>query len=100
MIQRIALYKLKDEFSNEEGRAEVVARARHDLGALDQVVSVAAGLPADAHALEGWDVCLLVLFESLDHFDAYVDDPAHRAFVDDFLAPRLAVRKAWNFAIE
>ncbi|MGB5813401.1 MAG: Dabb family protein [Polyangiales bacterium] len=100
MIQRIALFKLKDEYSNDATRTEVVARTRSDLGGLECIVDVAVGVPADAHAFKGWDLCLMVRFESLDDFDVYVDHPVHRAYVDDYLQPRLAMRKAWNFAID
>ena len=34
---------------------------------------------------------------SLEDVDPYREHPVHRSYVDDFLKPRLAVLKAWNF---
>ena len=97
MIDRIVLFKLKDEYSNDEARAEIAEKSRKDLSALPQVVNVSVGVPADAHALEGWDLSLVVRFNSLEDVKAYIVDPDHRAYVDDYMADRIEVRKAWNF---
>jgi hypothetical protein len=33
----------------------------------------------------------------MDDVQRYIDDPDHRAYVDEYAAPRIQVRKAWNF---
>lgn len=99
MIQRIVLFKLKDEYCNDEARAEFVERTRTDLGALRQVRSVTVGAPADEASKASWDIAITVCFDSMDDVKAYIPDPAHRAYVDGYAMPRIEVRKAWNFEI-
>ena len=100
MIERIVLFKLKEPYSNDAARAEIAERSRKDLSGLRQLISVSVGVPADDHALAGWDISLVVRFASMDDVDAYVVDPDHRAYVDDYMAERVEVRKAWNFRID
>ncbi|MEM8606390.1 MAG: Dabb family protein [Myxococcota bacterium] len=100
MIERIVLFKLKDEYSNDQARAEIAEKSRRDLSALSQVVSVSVGVPADEHALEGWDLSLVVRFNSMEDVKAYIVDPDHRAYVDGYMTERIEVRKAWNFRID
>ena len=99
MIQRIVLFKLKDEFCNDSARAEFVERTRKDLGALSQVRKVTVGFPADEASEASWDIAITVYFDSIDDVKAYLPDPAHRAYVDGYAMPRVGVRKAWNFEI-
>ena len=99
MIQRIVLFKLKDEYCNDAARAEFVKRTRADLGALSQVRSVTVGSPADEASEASWDIAITVSFDSMDDVKAYIPDPAHRAYVDGYASPKIEVRKAWNFEI-
>ena len=99
MIQRIVLFKLKDEYCNDEARAEFVERTRRDLGSLDRVRSVTVGAPADDASKASWDIAITVHFDSMEDVKAYIPDPAHRAYVDGYAMPRVEVRKAWNFEI-
>jgi len=97
MIERIVLFKLKDQYSNEASRSEFAERTRADLGALKNVQAVSVGIPADEASEASWDISIVVRFETMDDLDRYIHDPDHRAYVDDFTAPRIQVRKAWNF---
>lgn len=99
MIQRIVLFKLKDEYCNDAAREEFAARTRTDLEALPQVHSVEVGVPADEASEASWDISISVRFDSMDDVQAYIVDPAHRAYVDGYAMPRIEVRKAWNFHI-
>ena len=99
MIQRIVLFKLKDEYCNDHARAEFAERTRKDLGALSQVRGVTVGVPADEASEASWDIAITVSFDSMDDVKAYIVDPAHRAYVDVYATPRIEVRKAWNFQI-
>jgi hypothetical protein len=99
MIQRIVLFKLKNEYSNDAARAEFVERTRKDLGALSQVRSVTVGAPADEASEASWDIAITVCFDSMEDVKAYIPDPAHRAYVDGYAMPRIEVRKAWNFEV-
>ena len=61
------------------------------------VLDVTVWRAADSHAQAAWDISFRVRFASLEDAEVYGADPAHRAFVDEFLQPRVEVRKAWNF---
>ena len=99
MIERYVFIKLREDHSSPAGRAEVVAEAERALSELPGVISMTAGLPADDHARAAWDVSLALRFSTLADADAYRHHPDHRRFVDDFLAPRLAVIKAWSMQL-
>jgi hypothetical protein len=100
MIERIILIKLNETHSTPAGRAEVAAETRQAFKNLPGVVRCAVGLPADAHATKGWDLSIVLGFNSLNDVDIYRDDPLHRAFVDDYLQSRMVVIKAWNFEVK
>ena len=93
MVRRIVLIKLQEEHANEEGKTEVASRLTRELPSVDGVGEVEVLLPADARAGKDWDVCLIVTFESAADVQVYIDHPLHRALVDEFLRPRLAVIK-------
>jgi hypothetical protein len=97
MIERIVLFKLKEEYCNDAARAEFAKRTRADLSALPQVRSVTVGVPADEASEASWDISIVVRFDSMQDVEQYITDPAHRAYVDTYAAPQIEVRKAWNF---
>lgn len=97
MIERIVLFKLKDEYCNDAARDEIAARTRIDIGALKDVRSVSVGVPADEATKKSWDLSLIVRFDTLEDVEAYKVDPAHRAYVDDYMHDRIELIKAWNF---
>lgn|GEM_PF-626346 len=99
MIDRVVLVKLKKEHATPDGRAEVAREALRVLRPLPGVVSVVAGRPADAAAEASWDVSITIRFRNLDDFGLYRAHPDHRRFVDEYLAPRSEVRKAWSFEV-
>ena len=99
MIERIVLYKLKDEYCNDAARAEIAERTRVDLGALQDVRAVTVGVPADEASEASWDISIIVQFDSMEDMQKYMVDPAHRAYVDNYATPRVEVRKAWNFRV-
>ncbi|MCZ6806479.1 MAG: Dabb family protein [Deltaproteobacteria bacterium] len=93
MIERIVLFKLKGEYCNDRARAEIAERTRKDLGALKNVRSISVGRDAE----KSWDLSLVVRFDTLEDVDAYIADPEHRAYVDDYMHERIELIKAWNF---
>ncbi|MDH3654881.1 MAG: Dabb family protein [Myxococcales bacterium] len=97
MIDRIVLFKLKDEYCNDAARAAFAERTRRDLSALERVRSVTVGVPADEASEASWDISIVVRFDSMEDVQQYIVDPAHRAYVDGYAMPRIEVRKAWNF---
>lgn len=99
MIQRIVIFELKEEYRNDTARAEFAERTLKDLSALPRVRSVTVGVPADEPSKASWDIAITVQFESMEDLEAYIVDPAHRAYVDGYASPKIEVRKAWNFEI-
>ena len=97
MVERIVLFKLKDQYCNTASRTEFAERTRADLGALDDVRAVTVGIPADEASEASWDISIVLQFDSMEDVERYIVDPAHRAYVDNYATPRLEVRKAWNF---
>jgi len=99
MVERYVFLKLKDESANEAGRKEVIDRAFQDLGSINGVRRLIIGSPADEKSEASWDVSIVLVFDSADVIPGYLEHPKHRAFVDEFVKPRLEVIKAWNFDV-
>lgn len=100
MVERIAILKLRPEHADAAGRAEVVRLALEALVPLPGVVSLTAGVPADAASEASWDVVITVRCATPGDLEAYRAHPAHRRFVEEVVVPRSVVRKAWSFAVE
>ena len=96
MIERHHYFKLKAAFANPEGRRDLAAKLAAGLPGLTGVEQVVVGLPADDDALV-WDVSLRLDFALLAAVAAYREDPAHRAFVAAEVAPKIEIKKVWNF---
>lgn len=97
MIERFVMLKLTAEHANPEGRVAVAQSAREVLPGVPGIRSVKTGLPADEKTTGSWDVALLVRFERIEDVAPYIAHPVHRAWVDDYLKPRLECIKTWNF---
>lgn len=97
VIQRHHYFRLKAPHNAPEERAETARRCRESLATLPGVRGITVGLPADDHAEAAWDLTIVMQFETLEDIDAYRADPQHRKFVDEILAPRIDVKKIWNF---
>lgn len=94
MIDRIILFKLLEGTE----KAQVVDQLKRELGALPGLVELRVGLPADAASAKSWDVsCVLRFRDQTDH-DSALSSSAFTACLDESLAPRSAVIKAWSFA--
>jgi hypothetical protein len=99
MIERIVLFKLKAEHTHDAARREVAAHSREVLASVPGVEEVRVGTPADDAAEKSWDLSVVVRFASLEAVEAYRVHPTHRAYVDDYMRPRMEVVKAWNFEV-
>jgi len=100
MIERYVYVRLNPEFQTVEGRAEVAAHTRSALGRLSRQRGVRVGVPSDDHSAAGWDLSIVVRFDSMEDLAAYLPDPDHRVYVDDYLKPKMVMLKAWNFEVE
>ena len=99
MIQRIVLIKLTDEHASNSDREAVVKHTEAVLTPLPGVLGLAVGTPADDKSGASWDVGITLLFDDIESVETYKEHPEHRRYVDEFLAPQMAVIKAWNFAL-
>ena len=99
MIQRIVLLKLTDEMATDEGRREVAEHSRVVLESLPGVESVAAAVAADPATAGAFDISLVLGFRSVDELEPFRVHPDHRAYVDEYLRPKLTAIKAFNFEL-
>jgi hypothetical protein len=97
MIERIVLVKLKEQYAGEAERHEVASHSQEVLASVPGVTSVTVAVAADEKSSGGWDLAITVRFAALEDVPTYGAHPAHRAYVDDYLRPRMEMIKAWNF---
>ena len=98
MIDRIVLFKLKDEYANDDARAEIAAHSREALGLIPGLVEVRVGVPADEASTRSWDLSIVVRFADLEAMNAYVEHPDHMRYYE-YMVPRMEVVKYWAFDV-
>ncbi len=98
VIERYVYIRLKPEHCAE--REAIAARSLEVLTGLPHVTEVRVGIPCDEHSDKAWDLSLAARFATMDELNSYREHPEHRALVDDYLAPRTKVVKAWNFSLQ
>lgn len=99
MIERIVLLKLKEDHANPNSVAEVADRSRAVLPPLPGVLDVRVGVAADERTSASWDISLVLHFATLEHLPPFAADPDHRAYVDEYLRPKLESITAFNFEV-
>ena len=99
MIERIVLLKMAAEHTDSASLDEVAAHSRNVLQALPGVLDCHVGLAADDASGREWHLALVVHFASLDDSPAYSVHPDHRAYVDDYLLPKLESIVAYTFEV-
>jgi hypothetical protein len=70
---RIVLFKLTESWSSPEGRTRLARALSSAVPRRDGVLSLEAGLPADAAAEKSWDLLVTLRFDSVEgsqHLDA------------------------------
>jgi len=97
MIERIVLVKLTDRAV--PNRQAIADYSREVLKRIPGVKDVHVGQPADGPSAAAWDLALVLHFESANDLDPYRLHPDHRAYVDNYLKPRMDAIKAWNFEV-
>lgn len=97
MISRFILLKLNQDVAVEPSRSLVGQATRGLLLSLPQVQAVELHVPADQECEDQWDLALIVQFESIEQVHAYLAEPRHETFVREYLTPRTAARRVWNF---
>ena len=99
MIERIVLLRLTDEHASPESLREVVEHSMQVLPGLPGVLACHVGLASDERTFDDWHVSLVLRFASADDIPPYAVHPAHRAYVDQFLRPKLESIAAFNFEV-
>jgi hypothetical protein len=99
MIERIVLLKLAGDHASDASLAEIAAHSQRILAALPGVRECRVGRAADGRTAGEWHLSLVLRFSSIDDVAPYAAHPDHRAYVDDYLRPKLAAIAAFNFEI-
>lgn len=99
MIERIVLLQMNDEHATPAELGQVAAHSREILPGLPGVTGCHVGLAADENTAGSWHLALVLRFASLDDIPPYAAHPDHRAYVDDYLRPRLESIVAFNFEV-
>ena len=97
MIRRFVFFRFKEAYRGVDAKAEILERTHEVLQTVPGVLDYEVGTPADEKASAAWDLSISVGFETRESLAAYIADPEHRRYVDEFIKPRLEVIKAWNF---
>ncbi|MBD3166839.1 hypothetical protein GF324_09585 [bacterium] len=92
MIQRIVLLKLTDPSEIDD----VLKKSREVLPNLPGVRKYSQGRVLKK---SDYDIALLLTFDSMNDVHAYIPYPAHRAYVDDYLKPKIHSIAAMNVDI-
>jgi len=90
--------RLKEEYRTEAKRGEVAAHTLEMLRTVPQVNEMRVFTALDDKTLQEWDLLLAIRLETSEHLEPFRLDPIHREYVDQYLKPRAAQIKGWNFA--
>ena len=93
MVERIMLFKL-----NDPTEREALAGAALDLlSRLPDVEEISVGLPADPASAKSWDLSVVLGFANAALLDKVLAGAPFESFLDQTMAGRYAVLKAWSF---
>ena len=98
MIERVVVVKLK-KGADRDTRSDVARYSREALRKIPGVMDVRAAVACDERSAAGWDLCFTVRFASLADVEGYVGHPDHRAYVDQYLRPKIESIAAHNFEV-
>jgi hypothetical protein len=94
MVERIMLFKLVDGST----RAQVAALTKSALTALPALLELSVGLPSDAASEKSWDVSVVMRFSHQSALESALASEPFRGYLEQAMAGRYAVVKAWSFA--
>ncbi|MBR57586.1 MAG: hypothetical protein CMH54_05950 [Myxococcales bacterium] len=97
MIERVVLIKLEDDYLAADTVSAIAEHSREVLSGVPGVDRVRIMRPAEPVTEQAWDLQFVLQFASLEAVEEYRVHPDHRQYVDEYLRPRIAVIKAWNF---
>lgn len=91
MVRRVVLLKLKEGVATDE----VLRKSYEILPKMPGVQSCRIGGPEHPSECD-CDIVFFVDFQRMEDLPAYVDDPVHREYVENFLNPRVASKTVMN----
>ena len=97
MIERVVFIKLEDAYLAPETVSEIAQHSAEVLSRLPGVRNIQVMRPAESATAQAWDLKFSLEFDTLEAIEKYTVHPDHRNYVDQYLRPRIAVIKAWNF---
>jgi hypothetical protein len=90
--------KFKDGYQSQDDIKLALSKIRRVLSVHSSINAFTFRIGADSASRKAWDLSLTVDFSSVEDFEHYQRDQDHSRLMDEFLVPRLAVIKAWNFS--
>lgn len=97
MVERLVLVKLDNANATPDGRREIADYSERVLADVPGVKEVHVCAPADDRTAASWDLALKVRFDRVEDIEPYLAHPAHRAYVDEYLSPKMVTIRGWNF---
>jgi hypothetical protein len=100
MINRMVFVRLKEEYRTDAKRGEIATHSEDALSGVPQVRRVEVGTALDDKTRQDWDLLLAIQLEAAEDLEPFRLDPIHRDYVDNYLKPKIAQIKGWNFSQE
>ena len=93
MIERIILFKLKDQ----SARDALAAESLELLAKLPDIDELSVGVPADEAAAKSWDLSVVVGFANAALLTKFLESAAFEAYLEGVMREHIEVVKAWSF---
>jgi hypothetical protein len=97
MIDRMVFVRLKEEYRTDAKRVEIAAHSENMLRAVPQVRAIRVATALDDKTRQDWDLLLVIRLDGIEDLEPFRVDPVHRDYVDNYLKPKVAQIKGWNF---
>jgi len=90
--------RLKEEYRNDTKRTEIASYSENTLGTVPQVREIRVTTALDDKTREDWDMLLAIRLDAAEDLEPFRLNPVHREYVDNYLKPKVAQIKGWNFS--
>jgi hypothetical protein len=97
MIERLVFLQFTEELRTDDKRKEIAAHSENVLRTVPQVREIRAIVALDDKTREDWDLLLAIRLADASDLEPFRVDSIHRDYVDNYLKPKIAQIKAWNF---
>lgn len=86
MIEHIVLFKMKQDVTDQQ-RTEFIEALKGLRQSVPGILELTAGRNLNQERGQGYEIALLVRFDSKDALDAYGPHPAHQDVVQNYVVP-------------